>query len=315
MEIDQLAEMNVNADLIKDVYIRTAEEDIYKKPTYWSEMESYHVLNLFSHYVAGNLLSDPNLDPDYLLSEVSKAVVGEAYADEFHDVLSLIQDARTGSSWESFRWEYEDYYIKSNTYDFEGFLTRGKKAISDLDKMIDADLKCNTIPLPMSVSELLKMVKPHVQQIVDYSQFREDLEMVRAAGAGGADNEKLQADVNAMYKPISEYNVITGVWGIPEAKAQYELTEEFCKQYELEVPQDPTFTYFRKQRIYDELVTWQRRSSERQLFAKSAFQWGVAYGYDETIRLTEELVEEGLLTETEDGKVFVTDWERYRYDN
>ncbi len=315
MEIDQLAEMNVNANLIKDVYTRTAEEDIYKKPTYWSEMESYHVLNLFSHYVAGNLLSDPNLDPDYLLTEISKAVVGDVYADELYDVLNLIQDARTGSSWESFRWEYEDYYIKSNTYDFEGFLTRGKKALSDLDEMIDADLKCNTIPLPMSVSDLLKMIKPHVRQIVDYSQFREDLEMVRAAGAGGADNEKLQADVDALYKPVSEYNVITGVWGIPEAKAQYELTEEFCKQYELEVPQDPTFIYFRKQKIYDEFVTWQRKSSEKQLFTKSGFQWGVAYGPDETVRLTEQLVEEGLLTETEDGKVFVTDWERYRYDD
>jgi hypothetical protein len=314
MEIDQLAEMNVNANIIKDVYNRTAEEDVYGKPSYWSEMDSYHVLNIFSHYCAGRLLQDPNLDADELLLESARAVVGDEYAEKLYEVLCLIEEARSGDKWESFRWEYEDYCIKNKDYKADAILSKSEECLKYLDEMIDADIKDNTIPLPVSVSDLLQLIKPHVKQIHDYSQFRKDLDEAYTKAAENPDKEILQKTIDDLYKPISEYNVITGVWGVPEARAQYELTEEFCETYGLEVPQDPVFISFRKQRIYDELVTWQRKASEKKIFSLSAFQWGVAYGKEETQRLTKELVDDGLLTLESEDTVSVTDWERYCYD-
>ena len=314
-EIDQLAMMNVNASLIKNVYLRTAEQDPVAKPSYWSEMDSYHVLNLFSHYCAANLLMDPNLDEEELLYEVSAKIVGREHAGKLYEVLRLIEDARTGESWESFKWECEDYLLKSDDYDAAGILERSKTYLEFLDEMIRADVRLNEIPLPMSVSELLELVKPHVQQIHDFAKFRNRLNQLSIEAECGASKLQLQLWLSEIAKPISEYNVIVGVWGIPEARAQYELMEEFCRTYDLPVPQDPTFVYFRKFKIYNEFVTWQRKSKERVTFSKGGFQWSVAYGPEETERLTQQLVDEGLLTELENGTVYVTDWQKYCFDD
>ncbi len=314
MEIDQLAEMNVNADLIKDVYNRTAQEDSYGKPSYWSEMDSYHVLNIFSHYCAARLLQDPGLDADELLLESAKAVVGEKYAGKLYEVLCLIEEARTGSTWESFRWDCEDYRLKSSDYKAAVILKKSEKCLAYLDEMAAENIRDNTIPLPVSVSDLINMIKPHVKQIGEFASFRKDLDEAYKKAEKTSETGEIQRLIDKIYKPVSEYNVITGVWGVPEARAQYEMTEEFCEKYGLDVPQDPVFTEFRKQRIYDEFVTWQRKSRDKQVFAMDGFQWGYAYGKEETKRLTLQLVDEGLLTRESDNTVSVTDWERYRYD-
>ena len=314
-EIDQLAVMNVNASLIKDVYQHTAVQDPIAKPSYWSEMESYHVLNLFSHYCAAQLLMDPNRDEQELLYEVSKKVVGAEYAGKLYDVLRLIEDARTGKTWESFKWDRENYVLESDSYDADAFMDRAEKCLKELDEMSCLGLAENEIPLPVSVTGLLELIKPHVQQIRDFAQFRGRLDKLYEAAEAGASKLQLQYGLSQIATPVSEYNVIVGVWGIPEARAQYELMERFCEQYELTIPQDPTFIYFRKFKIYNEFVTWQRRSKDRVSFSKGGFQWSAAYGPDETVRLTQQLVEEGLLTELEDGSVYVTDWKKYRFDD
>ena len=314
-EIDQLAMMNVNTKLIRDVYQRTMGQDAIDKPSYWSEMDSYHVLNIFSHYCAANLLIDPSLAPEELKYEVSCRIVGGEYAEKMTEVLDLIEDARTGDRWETFKWDSEDYLLKSDAYDAADIMARAKKCLEYLDEMISARLEGNTIPLPMSVSEFLGLIKPHVQQIYEFAKFRNRLNQLYVEAEGGASKLQLQLWLADIAKPVSEYNVIVGVWGIPEARAQYELMEEFCKTYDLPVPQDPTFIYFRKFKIYNEFVTWQRKSKKRVTFTKGGFQWSVAYGPEETERLTQQLIDEGLLTELPDGKVYVTDWKKYRFDD
>ena len=46
---------------------------------------------------------------------------------------------------------------------------------------------------------------------------------------------------------------------------------------------------------------------------KGLYQWGAAYGTEDTVELENELIAEGLLSETEDGYIYVTNWENYRY--
>ncbi|MBR6909928.1 MAG: hypothetical protein IKN35_06565 [Lachnospiraceae bacterium] len=311
MEIDQLAEMNVNSKIIKKAYTLTSEEDHISKPSYWSEMDSYHVLNVFSHYVAASLLRDPSLNEQWLLRESAKAVVTEEYADELYEVLSLIEDARSGSSWEEFKWGYEEYILTSKNYPAEDINKRAKEAIKYLDEMIAADIEGGTLPLPVSTTELLEMIRPHILQIESFSKFRADLNELES-NADGLSKEELQAKVEKIYTPVPEFDVIVGLWGQTESRAQFELLSEFCKRNELEVPRDPAFTKLRKDRLFSEYEVFQKLSDEPACRGKdTGFQFGLAYGKEETEYLTGLLIEEGLLSETEDGKVYITDYKNY----
>ena len=315
MEIDQLAEMNVNSKLIKEAYLRTAEEDAIYKPLYWSEMDSYHLANIFSLYCAGKLLQNPNEDCESVLRDAALAVVGSEYADKMYSVLTLIEDARTGDSFESFKWsmdrDNDSYILTSSTYDAAGIHSRACEALGYLNEMIDADLSCNMISLPVSVTDLLKIVKSHVKQIEEFAAFKIEYDKLAAKPAGEVTSE----DVAAIYTPVNEYDVITGLWGQPEARAQYELIERLCEDRGLEVPHDKVFDYYRKQRIYQEFVTLQRKADScLYLDKETGFQFGVAFRSEDCKRLVEELVEEGILTESGDSKVFITDWKRYKKD-
>ena len=312
MEIDQLAQMNVNSHLIKQVYLLTQAEDGAGIPQYWCEMDSYHVLNIFSHYVSAGLLQDPSRDESELLMEAAVSIVGAEYAGSLYDILTLIEDARTGSSWDTYYWTGGNYILKSKDYNSEDISKRASKALKDIDEIIAAAPEVNTLPLPVSVTELLELIRPHICQIFEFATFRGELSNGEKLASQGASREDLQEYINSIYTPVSEYDAIIGLWGQPEARAQYELLEDFCLRYELEVPQDATFISFRKMRILDEMITMQKNSENRLSFALNSFQWGKAYGDAETERLTKQLADEGLLTYDENGMVYLTDWENYR---
>ena len=315
MEIDQLAEMNVNARLIADCYQRTSKVDDVYYPAYWSEMDSYHMINLFSMYCSGQLLQNPYLDPDQLLRQIAAAVVGEKYADDFYEVLSIIQDARTGNDWTEFRIGCENYLLESDQYPADQLSKRCEEAIPKLEEMIRADLKQSSVPLAISTSDLLSMILPHLAQIRDFAEFRLLLDQLEKKYEAGTSVSELQEVLGRNYRSVPEYNTVVGVWGQAEARAQYNLIKAFCVKAGLEVPVDPGFEYLRKQRLLGDMIVNQKRSEECALFSKTvAPHWNMGYGEDSVVQLVEDMLEEGLLTETIDGKVFLTNWENYRYD-
>lgn len=315
MEIDQMAEMNVNAKVIADCYRRTRQADDAYYPAYWSEMDSYHMINLFSLYCSGQLLQDPDLDPDQLLRQIAAAVAGEEYADDLFEVLSIVQDARSGSDWSEFRIGYENYILESSRYPAERLLERCGEAIPKLEEMIGADLKQSTVPLAISTSDLLSMILPHLVQIRDFAEFRLMLADLEKKYEAGAPASELQRILGQNYRSVLEYNTVVGVWGQAEARAQYNLVKAFCNKAGLETPRDPGFEYLRKQRLLGEMIISQKRSKQRVLFPKTvAAHWDTGYGEDSVVELVEDMLEEGLLTETADGEIFLTDWENYRYD-
>lgn len=315
MEIDQLAEMNVNAKLIAECYQRTSHVDNVYHPTYWSEMDSYHMINLFSMYCSGQLLQNPMLDPDELLQQVSEDLVGE-YAGDLAEILSIIQDARTGNSWQEFRVGYEEYFLESDKYPAELILERCNKAIPKLEKMIKSELPAPKVPMAISVKDLLSMILPHVQQIKEFAEFRLLLDELQDMVQSGEDMDACQAYLDSNYKTVKEYNTVVGVWGGAEARAQYNLINDFCKDNDLITPQDPGFRYLRKQRLLGEMVVTQKTKETCCFFPKTvAFHWQFGFGNAENIiDLVDEMIQEGLLTETQDGEVYLTDWENYKYD-
>lgn len=315
MEIDQVAEMNVNSTLIKNVYLRTRENDIVYKPTYWSEMDSYHIVNIYSLYCSGQLLKNPDEDEKEILKQIAVDTVGPEYGEDFYEILNIIEDARTGEDWGTFRWEQEDYILMSDAYDAQDILSRCDKYMPVLDEMIEKDLDENTLPLPFSTSEVLSLVRPHLEQIRLFAQFRIDLAKAYDMYEEGRTVEDMQKYINNIYKPIPEFNCVIGLWGQPEQRAQYLLTERFCAMAGIETPKDPVFIYYRKQRLYGDFCALQRKTNERRNFNKdNGFQVGLAFG-DQTRYIVDELIKDGLLTETPEGDVYVTDWEKYKYNN
>ncbi len=314
MEIDQIAEMNVNAKLISKCYQYTRTNDDMLKPTYWSEMDSYHMLNMFSLYVSGHLLQNPDLDPQVILEECAVRVVGEEYSQDLLEVLNIIQDARTGESWGEFKFGYPEYLLTSDEYPAEELLERCNQAIPKLETMIAASLEENSIPLAISTTDLLSLILPHLVQIRDFAQFRVDLASLEMQAANGMSGEELRAALDEIYTPVSEFNVVVGAWGQPEANAQYALVTNFCLENNLEVIHDPVFDYYRKQRIYGEMIAFQKKTIGCYMAPKSiVFQGGNAFGPEETARLVDLLIADGLVLEDENGNVYLANWESYNY--
>lgn len=314
MELDQLAQMNYNPHIIQSVYQTSMQYDEIAKPEYWSEMDCYHVLNVFSLYCAGQLLIDPTRDIEDITYEAALAAVGKKYAADFADILDLIEDARSGESWDTYWWSSENYILKSEAYPAESILTRCDMAISVLQEMIDSDLQANTLPLPLELNEVLQLMLPHIQQIKAYAEFRIGLTEADNMLAAGASLSDIQAQVDSISTPISEYNTIIGLWGQVESRAQQELLWDFCQENNLKMPVDSTFDRERKFRIYSEFVLSQKGQQEPVSRNAPYYQYGIAYGDEATNRLVNEMIEEGLLSIDEStGAVYLTDWEHYIY--
>ena len=313
MEIDQLAQMNFNMDIIRSVYRTARKYDEIYKPSYWSEMDSYHVLNVFSLYCAGQMLINPDMDSAQLLHQISEAAVGSEYAESFGELLLLLQDARSGSEWDTYFWSREDYILKSDSYDARDILDRCNQYIPVLDEMIEADIETNTLPLPISLNKVLRMMRPHFEQIRKFAQFRKDLEELETAYAAGMTREELADRIYQIGNPIESYNVIEGTWGQIEARAQREMVIEFCKKAGIEIPIYGTFDEHRKRFILAQFAMYQRGKQEPDKLQAPFYQYGLAYGVEETNRLVEEMIADGLLMKAEDGSVYLADWENYRY--
>ena len=314
MEIDQLAQMNFNPHILQFTYQTARQYDEIAKPTYWSEMDSYHVLNVFSLYCAGQLLKNPDRDVEELTYEAALAAVGEEYAEGFADILRLIEKARSGESWDTYWWNNENYILKNEAYPAEAILESCNRGIDLLEEMIEKDLQANTLPLPLELRELLQLMLPHLQQIRAFAEFRIEFAKAQDMAANGASPEEIQIFLNSIADVIPEYNAVIGLWGQVENRAKQELIWDFCLKNNLEMPRDSVFDQERKHRIYSQFITDQKGQSQPVLQYAPYFQYGLAYGVDETIRLTEELISEGLLSRDEaSGRVYLTDWKHYIY--
>ncbi|MCR5310797.1 MAG: hypothetical protein K6E32_05190, partial [Lachnospiraceae bacterium] len=257
----------------------------------------------------------PELDPDVLLYEAAEAVVGSGHAKDLYDVLSLIQDARVGEDHGTFYETDENYIYLNGAKDPSKIIEECDAALTKLQNMIDADIHSNTLPLSVSVSDILKMMVPNVHQISEYAEFRLNYVKLTEMAETGKSKEELSLFIESFFKPVCEYNVVTGLWGLEEQRIQVRLMEEFCVSHGLEAVNMPLVDHYRKQRILGEMISLQQNSAEKVLFPDSAtYQMDVAYGTENTKRLVNELVSEGLLTREGENKVYISDWERYIYN-
>ena len=315
MEIDQLAMMTVNCRVIKDVFGQTRlQGDQVMVPQYWSEIDSYHILNFFSLYAAGHLLIDPEADPDKLLRDAAAAITGANAEDidRLTGVLEVIRDARSGDNWNSYWWTEPGYVLKN--YDHDSILSRIDKAIASLEALIKRPEPEDGISFPVSRRQLYKLILPHLFQIKQYAEFSKELSELETMSRSGAGREELQNKINALRCEVPEYNCVTGLWGQPEARAAFERIGEFCSKNGLTTPlRSPASRYYQKRRFIDRLTVEQRGRNER-VWVTATFYEGGLIGPELCRELMDELVGEGVLDKNAEGLYSLSEWDNYRFD-
>ena len=313
-EIDQMARMTVNGKVIKDVFNRTREQgDHVMIPSYWSEIDSYHVLNFFSLYAAGHLLTDPDADADALLHEAAALVDAENAAD-LYEVLNFIADARSGEKWENYWWTCHDDYILK-TGDHKSLYERSSKAIETLEALIaSAGKRQPGIPMPVNLSQLYRLILPHLYQIRQYREFAIGFEELKAMKESGASAAELQEKANSLPFDIPEYNCVTGLWGQPEGLYAHSVLEKFCDENALETPKRKSYEFTVKRRMVEYLTVFQRGRKEPLYLPYGFYEANFPCGQKVNDRLIEELIEEGVLIKREDGKVALANWKNFIFD-
>lgn len=312
-ETDQTPMMCINDRVLADVYRQTREQaDHVMVPSYWSEMDAYHVLNFFGLYAAGQLLIDPERNTDEIMDEAIKLVAGKKNAADLKIVIDYIRDARSGDTWNSYWGNEEEHIFK--TFDYAPIHARSDEAVAAMERLVADRDSYGEVHLPISVHNLYRLMLPHVMQIKQHAQFRVDFAALIARKEGGASKEELQTLVDALPFEIKEYNAWIGLWGQPEARDAYAKVRQFCKDNGLKVPDRGVTKYHYKRRMYDHFVTIQRGKDYQKFNWNLCFENGLAFGAEYQAELIDEMVEEGLLVKREDGQVALADWETYRYD-
>ncbi|MBR5452684.1 MAG: hypothetical protein IKV54_01260, partial [Clostridia bacterium] len=279
-EVDQVAKMTVNNRVISHVFSETRKQgDHVMAPSYWSELDSYHLINFFSMYAAGHLMIDPEADPDVLLRESAQLMAGNENpenVDRLMRVLEVIRDSRSGSTWESY-WSSESEYTLVHA-DFAPILTRAETAIEDIEYLIGQPEPKDGVAFPITRKSLYRLIRPHLWQIRQYARFRIDFDAIKALSEAGADNEVLQEKINALDFEVPEYNCTIGLWGQNEARAAYWLMTSFCGEKGLTAPpRSDTVKYIYKRRMMDMFIVRQRGLNLPYLLEYTTYESGYAY--------------------------------------
>jgi hypothetical protein len=233
-ETDQLPSMYVNAEVLKNFYRQIHDGvDRIHPITYWSEMEAHHLNDIYSMYAAAQLLWNPERDPDGILSELTGAIWGPENGPVVLDAVRLIQDVRSGPTWDTYWWTMPGYRL--GTSDPARDWRRAQDALERLNALKTDATFVPKIPLPFPPATLVELMLPHLKQIRAFAQFRTELQRITEAMAGGLHGEPLASRLSQAWSPIPEYNTWIGTFGQPEARMQEILIRKLAAQAHVEV--------------------------------------------------------------------------------
>ena len=309
-ETDQLASMYVNAQVLSSIYQKIKREAVDLYPVeYWSEMDAHHLNNIYSMYVAGQLLWDPGSDPDELLRELAFGIWGPTNGAEVLDALELIQDVRSGPTWETYWWTTPQYRIGTDRPADD--LRRAEAALAALSTMKPDFAFVPKFPLPFAPETFVELMIPHLRQIKLYSEFRLELADIREAAKKGASQAILQKMFDQAWLPIPEFDTWIGTFGIPEVREQDRQGRALCEDLKLTLEDPPWLRYLETNRAYELIQNRQRGRSQPYQFAPSVirdFHWSPAKLNDRAAKLAED----GLIEQVGENLYQLNNWQQHR---
>ncbi len=308
-ETDQLASMYVNAQVLKDFYqqIKNGVDKIYPLQ-YWSEMEAHHLNNIYSMYAAGQLLWDPDRDPDEILKELTEGIWGPQNGPKVLAALKLIEDARSGPTWNTYWWTMPGYRL--GTEDPAQDLQRAESALRELQAMKPDSTFVPKFPLPVSPETLVDLMLPHVRQIRAFAQFRLELDQIRAATRAGKSKNELSRRIAELWQPIPEYDTWIGTFGQPESRMQEILLRKLGEEAGVAVNEPAWLRARDADRLLQKLQNRQRASRGEWRFKNSEvneFFWSPAKFQS---RL-DKLVADGWVEKAGEDTYRLVNWSHY----
>lgn len=313
METDQNPKMHVNAKLLSKFYrqMRDGVDKIHPI-SYWSEMEAYHLNNIFTMYAAGQLLWNPDRDPDEILAEISFGIWGPKNGPKVLDAVKLIEDTRTGPTWETYWWSLSTRRLGTEDPNID--LERSNKVIADL-RIMKTDLQyVPKFPLPFPPATFIELMLPHIMQIKAFAEFRIEEKKIRKAAKNGASKEELTRLSMEAWKPVPEYNTWIGTFGQAEFREQETMMDKLAKDLDIKIT-PPLWTLYRDaDRYLQKIQNLQKASSKPVKFkpgdaiGRSEFYWPA----EKVQKYLTLLVNMGSMKKNEDDFYQLTNWEDYR---
>lgn len=312
-ETDQSGSMYVNARMIKQIYnqARTEGDDVMV-PTYWSEMDANHVMNVFSMYSSAQLLINPDADPDQLIYDCCRKIFGEKHAKDAQYCLDVIQDARTGKGWNTYWLSVPNTILGGpNPEDI------AERAAAAMEKMTvimnDRHMEHPEMPLPVEPHVVARLIVPQLDQIRRFAEFRVGMKRLEKMYDDGADKDTLYKEIDKLWVPIPDFNGVIGVWGQIEQRHQTYYVRIFCKKAGIPIPKRPARRFMWMKRFYEHLGVIQRGHKEPVHAGTGFFEGGYPF-MDENDEIVNDMIDLGVFEKLDDGKICIADWETYKYD-
>jgi hypothetical protein len=248
------------------------------------------------------LLWNPDRDPHEILAEITEAIWGPKNGPEVLAALELIQDVRTGPSWENYWWTLPTHRV--GTADPADDRERAETCLETLERMEPDTSFVPKLPLPYHPETFLELLLPHLRQIKAFSEFRIAVEALRKAAQEGADKTTLQTMLDEAWRPVPPYDTWIGVFDTKELREQKKVVEDLARKYDLELKDPDWLRYLEADRVLQILRSRQQASHEPYVFGvldgSTEFFWPEAWRRD---RFQKHL---------EDGAVVPAGEDRYR---
>lgn len=293
-ESDQVPNMHVNGHVLKE-YLnnhRNGAERVLPT-TYWSEMDAYHINNIYTMYQAAQLLWNPDGDPDQILMEVVDGIWGPRDGPAVYEAVKLIEDVRSGPTWETF--SYRSPKRRDGSADPAEDARRARESLSKLATLKPDPNFISKVTLPVSREALLDLMVPHLEQIRLFAEFRLEFKEIERLKAAGANKEVLAAKIAEIWRPIPEFNTWIGTYGQAEAWRQEQMIRKFCAEAGI-VPPVPKWKSSRdRQRALEKIQSQQRVSPEPLMIAVNNIAGEFSLDKSYAKSLLEVLVVEGWL--------------------
>ncbi len=309
-ESDQLPSLYVNAQVLKNFYNQMRVGALRIHPaSYWSEMEAHHLNNIYTMYAASQLLWNPDRDPHEILGELTGAIWGPENGAKVLAAVELIQDVRSGPTWETYWWTLPDYRL--GTSDPKSDLERVERSLAAVKGLgVDPGF-VPKVPLPFPPETFTELMVPHLMQIREFALFRIAAADISSRAKSGASKEELTRLLEAAWRPIPEFDTWIGTFGQPEARMQEIIVVKMCEELGIQVSAPSWWQEVEVARLLQKIQNMQRRQREVFTFSPRSvneFQWNPA----KMQKRLDTLVERGAVSETGDNAYQLSSWEHYR---
>lgn len=310
-ETDQMPSMHVNAKALKGFYQEVKNGAHKIQPiSYWSEMEAYHLNNIFSMYASSQLLWNPDRDTDEILQEISEGIWGPKNGQQVLHALKLIEDVRSGPSWNTFWWRTKEYRLGTNNPADD--LKRAEEAIANFEALGTNPSYVSKFPLPFPPETFIELTLPHLKQIKQFAQFRIKADALRESAKKNTDAKMLSKMAINAWQPILEYNTWIGAFGQSEATMQEKILTALAKEFKFELKQPAWVIYRDANRYLQRLQNLQSNNTEPHRFKSNQGNIGdFRFSNEKANECLQLLIREGAVLKAEDGMCQLANWEQF----